>query len=56
MRIIKPSVKLHVPGEPEEIAREIERMARISHRSEDRITDDSWRRFLDLRRAIDKRS
>jgi thymidylate synthase (FAD) len=32
--------------DPEQIMYRIEESARISHRSEDKITDDSWKRFI----------
>lgn len=53
MKIIEPSFEIIVPPggklTPEvgvEMLRYIERMARISHRSEDKQTDDSWKRFI----------
>src|SRR3954467_2278650 len=49
MKIIQPSWEIIRPVSTEEgIAslRFIERLARISHKSEDRITEDSWDRLL----------
>jgi thymidylate synthase (FAD) len=49
MRITPPTVELLRPKTREEgieQMRFIERMARISHRSEDRQTSDSWDRFI----------
>jgi thymidylate synthase (FAD) len=59
MKIIKPSFKLSTPDSfntwpSDELTREdgirmlrfIEQQARISHRSEDKQTQDSWERFL----------
>jgi thymidylate synthase (FAD) len=53
MKLIEPSFKILTPfGEctPEigvMLLRHIEAMARISHRSEDRQTEDSWKRFIE---------
>lgn len=52
MKIIEPSFELLVNGSPlslpagEHLLRWVERNARISHRSEDKQTWDSWRRFI----------
>lgn len=48
MRIIEPSFDVVRPKENDGIIclQAIEKMARISHRSEDMQTDHSWRRFL----------
>lgn len=48
MQIIEPSFEIVRPHEGNGIIclQAIERMARISHRSEDKQTDDSWKRFL----------
>lgn len=49
MRIDAPSARLLTPSNSEEglsSLRFIERMARISHKAEDRQTIDSWRSFL----------
>jgi len=52
MLVIEPSFEILTPfGSLTEqtgiqLLRFIERMARISHRSEDKQTDDSWRRFI----------
>lgn len=53
MKVIQPSFWLSAPG-IDELDREhgikmlqfIEKQARISHRSEDRQTEDSWQRFI----------
>lgn len=53
MRIIEPSAEVLTPFGPLtpeigiKMLQFIERMARISHRSEDRQTDDSWRKFIE---------
>ena len=50
MRIIESSFQIVKPASLEEgieSLRLIERFARISHRSEDRQTEDSWRRFIE---------
>ena len=50
MKVIEPSAL--IVGRPEnreegiELLRQIERLARISHRAEDKQTDDSWFRFV----------
>lgn len=49
MKIIEPSAELVNPASQEEgitVLRFIEKMARISHRSEIGQTEDSWHRFL----------
>lgn len=49
MNLIEPSFEILNPLSPVEgmaQLRFIERMARISHRSEDKQTEDSWNRFL----------
>lgn len=49
MRVIEPSFTVVSPdGLPAGIEqlRHIERMARISHRAEDKQTEDSWKRFI----------
>lgn len=49
MRIIQPSFNLITPASKEEgveSLKRIETFARVSHRSEDRQTEDSWERFL----------
>lgn len=53
MKIIEPSFRLSVPGirnlmpsDGVRMLRFIEEQARISHRSEDKQTDDSWQRFI----------
>src|SRR5712664_1458531 len=49
MRIIEPSFEIISPHTVEEglyDLQRIEHMARISHKSEDKQTDDSWRRFI----------
>jgi|SRR5579864_6992982 len=46
MKIIEPFARLLSPQNGIESLRFIESMARISHRSEDAQTEDSWRRFL----------
>jgi thymidylate synthase (FAD) len=53
MRIIQPSFKLSTPSNERltrdngiEMLRFIERQARISHRSEEKMTEDSWERFI----------
>lgn len=52
MRIIEPSFSLETPFGPLDaetgirLLRWIERNARISHASEDRQTEDSWRKFI----------
>lgn len=45
MKIIEPTATL-LPIDGIESLKKIEAMARISHRSEDRQTEDSWRRFI----------
>jgi thymidylate synthase (FAD) len=50
MKIIEPSATLIRPQTPEGgivALRAIEAMARISHKSEEAQTEDSWRRFLE---------
>lgn len=50
MRIVNATWEILKPESAEDgvgLLRFIERMARISHRSEDRQTADSWRRFLE---------
>jgi thymidylate synthase (FAD) len=53
MKIIEPGAEVLTPFGPltQEVGIKllqfIERMARISHRSEDRQTDDSWRKFIE---------
>ena len=52
MKIIEPSFKLLIPEdcrEGVEMLQTIERFARISHRAEEKQTDDSWARFILLR-------
>jgi len=49
MKIIEPSFEIISPYSAQEglyDLQRIEHMARISHRSEDKQTDDSWRRFI----------
>lgn len=49
MKIIDPSFEIVDPTSKEDgvkLLQKIERMARISHRSEDRQTSDSWEKFL----------
>jgi thymidylate synthase (FAD) len=48
MKIINPSFEIIRPHENDGIIclQAIERMARISHRAEDKMTDDSWKRFI----------
>jgi thymidylate synthase (FAD) len=49
MRIIDPTFEMVDPKHTEDgvtLLRKIEYMARISHRSEDRVTDDSYDKFL----------
>jgi thymidylate synthase (FAD) len=46
MKIIEPSATLLTPENGIESLRFIERMARISHKSENRQTDDSWEPFI----------
>lgn len=50
MKIIDPSFEIVDPVSQEDgvkLLQKIERMARISHRSEDRQTPDSWAKFLE---------
>lgn len=50
MRIIEPSFEIINPRNQEEgvlCLQKIERMARISHKSEDKQTEDSWKRFIE---------
>jgi thymidylate synthase (FAD) len=50
VKIIEPSATLIRPQTPENgiiALKAIESMARISHKSEERQTDDSWKRFLE---------
>lgn len=53
MKIIEPSFEILTPFgslTPEigvQMLKFIERLARISHRSEDKQTEDSWKRFID---------
>lgn len=46
MKVIQPSAKILLPTEGIEALKKIESMARISHHSEDKQTDDSWRKFI----------
>lgn len=48
MKIIEPSFEIVRPKENDGVIclQAIERMARISHRSEDKQTEDSWKRFI----------
>src|SRR5271163_3954726 len=49
MKVIEPTFELLYPRDKESgitQLRFIEQMARISHRSEDLQTDDSWQRFI----------
>jgi thymidylate synthase (FAD) len=48
MKIVNPSFEIVRPHAADGIIclQAIERMARISHRAEDKITDDSWKRFI----------
>lgn len=49
MKIIQPSFEIITPGTPAhgvEMLRKIEMYSRISHRSEDKQTDDTWPRFI----------
>lgn len=49
MRVIEPSFEILNPANKEEgiqLLSRIEQLARISHRSEDKQTDDSWKRFI----------
>jgi thymidylate synthase (FAD) len=48
VKIINPSFEIVSPGENSGVGllQHIERMARISHRSEDKQTEDSWRKFI----------
>lgn len=46
MEIIKPSVQILTPKDGIDALRFIESMARISHRSEDMQTNDSWKKFI----------
>lgn len=49
MKIIQPSYEIVCPLNGQDgvqLLRNIERYARISHRSEDKQTDGSWRRFI----------
>ncbi len=49
MKVIQPSFEIvnpETPAEGVQMLRQIERFARISHRSEDRQTEDSWPRFI----------
>lgn len=48
MEIIEPYAVVRSPGTQEGIIclKMIEHIARVSHRSEDRQTDDSWQRFI----------
>lgn len=48
-KFIEPSAQIITPASNEEgkaLLRRIEEFSRISHRSEDRMTEDSWRRFI----------
>lgn len=50
MNIVKPYANLVEPSTPEEglrLLRKIEWCARISHRSEDKQTDDTYKRFIE---------
>lgn len=53
MKIIRPSFLLQVSGEPlcpeagVDLLRTVESLARISHRTEEKRTQDSWKRFLE---------
>lgn len=49
MKIIQPSFVINSPASRDEgvqMLRTIERFARVSHRSEDAQTEDSWERFI----------
>lgn len=49
MKLVTSSFEILNPEGPEEginMLRRIERLARISHRTEDRQTEDSWQRFI----------
>jgi thymidylate synthase (FAD) len=49
MRIVEPSFEIVRPQTREQgifCLREIERFARVSHRAEDKQTEDSWERFI----------
>lgn len=46
MKIIEPSFEILTPEDGIKSLQFIERMARISHRSEDKQTEDSWKRFI----------
>lgn len=54
MKIIEPSFRLSTPWTPHGLTQDdgirmlrfIEEQARISHRSEDRLTEDSWEKFI----------
>jgi len=51
MKIVKPSFTIEYPATSDEWLREvklIESTGRVSHKSEDRITDDSWRDFIKM--------
>jgi thymidylate synthase (FAD) len=48
-KFISPSTKIITPANEEEgiaLLRRVEEFARISHRSEDRMTDESWLKFI----------
>jgi len=48
MRVVEPSFSLNVTqNDGIRMMLEIERQARISHRSEDKQTPDSWKRFIE---------
>jgi thymidylate synthase (FAD) len=48
MNIITPYAKVIIPEKAMgvQLLRSVEQIARVSHRSEDAMTADSWRRFL----------
>jgi thymidylate synthase (FAD) len=48
MKIVKPSVEILTPVNGDEILRLIEKIGRVCYKSEDKITDDSAKRFISI--------
>ena len=48
MKFVKPEVSCNYPENPISMLRRLERAGRISHKSEDNITEDSYKSFLKM--------
>lgn len=48
MKIIKPSVEIMTPINGEEILKHIEKVGRVCYKSEDKITEDSSKKFVSM--------